>query len=52
VLRPLVAADMQDVAIALGRDQAALGAVMLEHGVGCDRVPWNRWSIVLASTAA
>ena len=36
VLRPLVAADMQDVAIAAGRDHAGDGAVVLEDGVGGD----------------
>ena len=37
VLRPLVAADMDDVAVAGGGDHAGLGAVVLEHRVGRDR---------------
>ncbi len=36
VLRPLVAADMQDVAVAAGGDHAGDGAVVLEDGVGGD----------------
>ncbi len=36
VLRPLVAADVQDIAIAAGRDHAGHGAVVLEDGVGGD----------------
>src|SRR3979490_1983495 len=36
VLRPLVAADMQDVAIATGGDHAGDGAVVLEDGIGGD----------------
>ena len=36
VLRPLVPADMQDVAVAAGGDQAGDRAVMLEDGVGRD----------------
>ena len=37
VLRPLVAADVDDVAVAGGRDHAGLGAVVLQHRVGRDR---------------
>jgi hypothetical protein len=36
MLRPLVAADVKDVAVAAGGDQAGDGALMLEHGVGGD----------------
>ena len=36
VLRPLVAADMQDIAIAAGGDHAGDGAVVLEDGIGGD----------------
>src|SRR5207248_6473417 len=36
VLRPLVASDMQDVAIATGGDHAGNRSVMLEDGVGGD----------------
>src|SRR5439155_18374562 len=36
---PLVAGDVQNVAIALGRDHPDLGAVVLEQGVGGDGGP-------------
>ena len=50
MLRPLVTADMQDVAIAAGRDHAGDGTVVFEDGVGgdggavehdVDRLAWN-----------